>query len=74
VSSILERLTGTAVIVSLFTAGVKLRLPASDRRWRAPILPGAPAVVLMIGGIAAFPGSFLGLSMGAAVLLGAPRL
>ena len=29
----LERLTEAAVVVSLFTAGLKLRLPFSDGRW-----------------------------------------
>ena len=68
---ILERLTEIAVIVSLFTAGLKLRLPASDRRWRAPLLLAALAMVLTIGGIAAFAMTALGLPIGAAVLLGA---
>jgi Kef-type K+ transport system membrane component KefB len=39
-ASVLERLTEIAVIISLFTAGLKLRLPGSDQRWRAPILFG----------------------------------
>jgi hypothetical protein len=42
-----------AVIALLFSAGVKLRLPASALRWRAPILLGA-ALVLDTQGIAAF--------------------
>jgi predicted Kef-type K+ transport protein len=44
-ASLLERLTEIAVIVSLFTAGLKLRLPGSDQRWRAPILLAALAMV-----------------------------
>src|SRR5688572_6249414 len=35
---LLERLSEVAVIISLFTAGLKLRLPVTDRRWRAPLL------------------------------------
>jgi NhaP-type Na+/H+ or K+/H+ antiporter len=70
-ASMLERLTEVAVIISLFTAGLKLRLPGSDRRWRAPILLAAVAMVLTIAGVAAFAIAALGLSMGAAVLLGA---
>jgi len=70
-ASIVERLTEIAVIISLFTAGLKLRLPGSDQRWRAPILLAALAMVLTIGGIAAFAVAALGLPMGAAVLLGA---
>jgi sodium/hydrogen antiporter len=42
-ASVVERLTEIAVIISLFTAGLKLRLPASDRRWRAPVLLAAVA-------------------------------
>src|SRR5919205_4389129 len=33
-SELLERLTELAVIISLFTAGLKLRLPLRDGRWR----------------------------------------
>lgn len=70
-ASVLERLTEIAVIISLFTAGLKLRLPASDQRWRAPILLAALAMVLTIGGVAAFAMAALALPIGAAVLLGA---
>ena len=57
----LERLTEIAVIISLFTAGLKLRLPASDRRWRAAILLATVAMLLTIGGVAAFAVAALGL-------------
>ena len=67
----LERLTEAAVIVSLFTAGLKLRLPFSDGRWRRPVVLATVAMALTIGGIAALSMTFLGLSLGAAVLLGA---
>jgi NhaP-type Na+/H+ or K+/H+ antiporter len=70
-ASMLERLTEIAVIVSLFTAGLKLRLPASDQRWRAPILLAALAMVLTIAGVAVFAMAALALPIGAAVLLGA---
>ena len=70
-TSALERLTEIAVIISLFTAGLKLRLPVSDRRWRAAILLATIAMVLTIGGVAAFASAVLGLPLGPAVLLGA---
>jgi NhaP-type Na+/H+ or K+/H+ antiporter len=70
-ASVLARLCEIAVIISLFTAGLKLRLPASDRRWRAPILLAALAMVLTIAGVAAFAMAALALPIGAAVLLGA---
>ena len=69
-TTLLERLTEIAVIVSLFTAGLKLRLRASDRRWRAAILLAAVAMVLTIGGVAAFAVAAMGLPLAAAVLLG----
>ena len=67
----LERLTEIAVIISLFTAGLKLRLPVSDRRWRTPILLATAAMVLTIGGVAAIAAAALGLALGPALLLGA---
>src|SRR5687767_1451585 len=70
-ASTLERLTEIAVIVSLFTAGLKLRLRGSDHRWRAPILLAALGMVLTIAGIAAFAMAALGLSVGAELLLAA---
>jgi NhaP-type Na+/H+ or K+/H+ antiporter len=70
-ASWLERLTEVAVIISLFTAGLKLRLPASDRRWRVAILLATAAMMLTIGGIAAFAVAAVGLPLGTAVLLGA---
>jgi len=68
---ILERVTEVAVIISLFTAGLKLRLPGSDHRWRAPILMAALAMVVTIAATASFANGVLGLPVGAAVLLGA---
>jgi NhaP-type Na+/H+ or K+/H+ antiporter len=70
-AEVLERLTEAAVIVSLFTAGLKLRLPFSDGRWRRPVVLATLAMVLTVAGIAALSTAFLGLSLGAAVLLGA---
>src|SRR4029450_2060351 len=60
-TSALERLTEIAVIISLFTAGLKLRLPVSDRRWRAAILLATIAVVLTVAGVAAFASGLRGL-------------
>ena len=70
-ASALERLTEIAVIISLFTAGLKLRLPAFDRRWRAAILLATVAMVLTIGGVAALAAAALALALGPAMLLGA---
>ena len=70
-AAVLERLTEIAVIISLFTAGLKLRLPLRDRRWRAALLLAAVAMPLTIAGIAAFAVLVVGMPLGAAVLLGA---
>jgi NhaP-type Na+/H+ or K+/H+ antiporter len=68
---VLERLTEIAVIVSLFTAGLKLRLPLTDRRWRPALLLATLAMALTVAAIAAIAAPLLGISLGAAVLLGA---
>jgi len=67
----LEHLTEIAVIVSLFTAGLKLRLPVSDARWRPAILLAVVAMMLTIGGVALFGAAAAGLPIATAVLLGA---
>jgi NhaP-type Na+/H+ or K+/H+ antiporter len=69
-TAVLERLTEIAVIISLFTAGLKLRLPLNDRRWRVAVLLAGVAMILTIAGIAAF-GIAIGLPLAAALLLGA---
>ncbi|MDP2318685.1 MAG: sodium:proton antiporter [Acidobacteriota bacterium] len=69
-TAMLERLTEIAVIISLFTAGLKLRLPITDRRWRVSIALASVAMVLTVAGITAF-GVAIGLPLAAAVLLGA---
>ncbi|MDQ3419126.1 MAG: cation:proton antiporter [Acidobacteriota bacterium] len=68
---LLERLTEAAVVISLFTAGLKLRLPLTDRRWRPAVLLASIAMALTVGLVAAIAHYGLGLSLGAAVLLGA---
>ena len=67
----LERISEIAVIISLFTAGLKLRLPRSDRRWRAAVLLAVGSMALTVAGIALVAVALLGLPAGAAVLLGA---
>ena len=70
-AELLERFTEVAVIISLFTAGLKLRLPGSDRRWRPAILLASFAMLLTVAAIAAFAVLVLGFPLSAAVLLGA---
>ena len=70
-ASALERLTEIAVIISLFTAGLKLRLPASDRRWRTATLLAIVAMALTIACVAAFAAALFAMPLGVALLLGA---
>jgi NhaP-type Na+/H+ or K+/H+ antiporter len=68
---LLERVTEIAVIVSLFTAGLKLRLPLRDPQWRLPVSLAFLAMSVTVGAIALVGYYGLGLSLGAAVLFGA---
>ncbi|HSK09608.1 MAG TPA: cation:proton antiporter, partial [Vicinamibacterales bacterium] len=70
-ATLVEHVTEIAVIVSLFTAGLKLRLPFSDGRWRPPVLLAVVAMTLTVGAVAAVGVMGLALPLGAAVLLGA---
>ncbi|MDP1889402.1 MAG: cation:proton antiporter [Gemmatimonadaceae bacterium] len=69
-TAMLELLTEIAVIISLFTAGLKLRLPLTDRRWQGAVALAGVAMLLTIAGVTAF-GIVIGLPFGAALLLGA---
>ena len=68
---LLERLTEIAVLISLFTAGMKLELPLRDRRWRIPLQLATVSMVVTVVVVAAIGVYGLGLSPGAAILLGA---
>jgi NhaP-type Na+/H+ or K+/H+ antiporter len=72
--AMLERISEVAVLVSLFTAGLKLRAPLggtlSDRRWVAPLRLATLSMALTVAGVAALAYWGLGLPLGAAVLLG----
>jgi NhaP-type Na+/H+ or K+/H+ antiporter len=70
-SAFIERITEVAVIVSLFTAGLKLRIPLSDRRWRHAIRLAFGSMTLTVVAIAAAGVYGMGLSWGAGLLLGA---
>ena len=70
-SALLEVLTEVAVLISLFSAGVKMPVPFSFSRWRAPILLATVSMTLTVSMVAAFAYYVLGLPLGAGVLLGA---
>ncbi len=67
----LERLTEIAVLISLFTVGLKLELPLRDRRWRIPLQLASVSMLITVGAITAVGMWLLHLPLGAAVLLGA---
>ena len=68
---LLERLTEVIVLVSLFTAGLKLSPGLQDRRWLLPLRLALTSMVLTIAAIAAVAYLLLDLPLGASVLLGA---
>ena len=70
-SALLQALTEVAVLISLFSAGVKMPVPFSLARWRTPILLSTLSMAITVGLIAAFSYYVLDLPLGAAVLLGA---
>ncbi|WP_207062843.1 sodium:proton antiporter [Motiliproteus sp. SC1-56] len=70
-SALLEILTEVAVLISLFAAGIKMPVPISLPRWRAPILMAFVSMSATVGIMSLFGHFVLGLPLGAAVLLGA---
>ena len=68
---LLERLTEVVVLVSLFTAGLKLSPGLDDRRWLLPLRLALVSMVITVVLIAAAAWFFLGWPVGACVLLGA---
>jgi NhaP-type Na+/H+ or K+/H+ antiporter len=70
-SSLLETFTEVAVIISLFTAGLKLRLPLSEKGWRLPLRLALVSMTITVGLVALIGVMGFDLPLGAAVLLGA---
>jgi len=70
-SAVLETLTEVVVLISLFSAGVKMPAPISFARWRAPVLLATVSMAASVGLIAAFGWYLLELPLGAGILLGA---
>jgi NhaP-type Na+/H+ or K+/H+ antiporter len=68
---LLERLTEVAVLVSLFTSGMKLELPFSDKRWRIPVQLASVSMLVTVAAVTVTGVFAMGMSPGAAVLLGA---
>ncbi|MBC7717994.1 MAG: cation:proton antiporter [Pseudorhodobacter sp.] len=66
----LETLAEVVVLISLFTSGLKLSAGVHDRRWLAPIRLATAGMLITVAGISVAGVYLLGLSWGAAVLLG----
>ncbi len=70
-AAFLERVAEIAVIISLFTTGLKLRMSWRDKMWWVPVRLAFVSMTFTVG-LVALVGVFgLGLPLGAAVLLGA---
>lgn len=70
-SKFLEHLTELVVLVSLFTAGLKMRVNLRNRKWITPLLLATVTMVLTIAAISATAMLLFHLSLGASVLLAA---
>jgi len=70
-SALLETLTEAAVLISLYSAGVKMPVPVSIARWRTPVLLAVVSMAVTVGLVAALAYFALGLPLGAAILIGA---
>ncbi len=70
-TAILERVTEVAVLLSLFSVGLKLGLPLSNRHWLLPLRLAFLSMTLTVALVGVVAVWILGLSPGAAILLGA---
>ncbi|MBC7533730.1 MAG: sodium:proton antiporter [Oligoflexus sp.] len=67
----LEHVTEIAVVISLFTAGLKLNLPLTDPQWRLAVLLATATMLINVVLVALAAHFILDFSPGAALLLGA---
>lgn len=70
-AEVLERFAEVALLISLFAVGLQLGVPLRDWRWRLPLRLAFVSMAAMVAMVAAIGVWVLGLSPGAAVLLGA---
>jgi sodium/hydrogen antiporter len=69
-STALERLAEIVVLISLFTSGLKLSPGLRDRRWMPSLRLAVASMLITVALVAAAGMTLLGLSLGAAILLG----
>ena len=70
-AALLERVTEIAVLIALFTAGLKLRTPLHAGQWALPLRLAVGAMTLTVGLVTLVGVVLLHLPVGAALLLGA---
>jgi len=70
-AALLERVTELAVLIALFTAGLKRRTPLHAGQWILPLRLAVGAMMLTVGLVALVGVVLLHLPVGAALLLGA---
>ncbi|MBU3690962.1 MAG: sodium:proton antiporter [Solirubrobacterales bacterium] len=68
---VIERLAEVSVIIALFAAGLRIDRRLGWRRWRSTILLIGLVMPITIGAITLFANTLMGLSIGAALTLGA---
>lgn len=67
----LETLSEVALLIALFTVGMKLRVPIGDPRWLLPLRLATVSMVVTVLGIALVAWLFFDFSPGLALVLGA---
>lgn len=70
-TAMLERLAEVGLLISLFAVGLRLGVPLRDVRWRLPLRLAFLSMAVVVAAVAVVGVVWLGLSWGAAVLLGA---
>jgi NhaP-type Na+/H+ or K+/H+ antiporter len=70
-SAELETMAEIALLISLFSVGLKLGVPLRDRRWYLPLRLAFPSMALTVMFVTAIGVFLLGLPLGAAILLAA---
>jgi sodium/hydrogen antiporter len=70
-SADLEKMAEVALLISLFSVGLKLGVPLRDKRWYLPLRLAFPSMVLTVTFVAAIAAFLFGLSASAAILLAA---
>jgi NhaP-type Na+/H+ or K+/H+ antiporter len=69
-SKVIERIAEIVMLLSLFTAGLKMSAGLGDGRWLLPLRLALASMLITVVLVAAFGVAWLGLPLGAAVLLG----